>query len=73
MNIICGSCGRWNTAPIHCHNAIITLLCIKKYTNALDKINRDIIQKIVIILEKSSTDSVWQSACTSQRWDELTK
>jgi hypothetical protein len=67
MSIICGSCGRWNTDPIHCHQAIITILCIKKYTNALDVLNKDVINHIIQFMLKDAKDAEWQAACQNQR------
>jgi hypothetical protein len=67
MSIFCGSCGRWKTDPIHCHQAIITILCIKKYTNTLDALNKDVINHIIKFMLKDAKDSGWQAACQNQR------
>jgi len=67
MSIVCGSCGRWHTDPIHCYQAIITLLCIKKYTNALDALSKDILNRIIRIMLEDAGDAAWQAACPSQR------
>jgi hypothetical protein len=70
-NFICASCGRWSTNKQHCYDAVITFLCIKRYTNILSNIDNNIVKMIVGHLLKTADDPYWQKACMTAKWMNL--
>lgn len=68
---ICSSCGRWSTNKQHCYDAIITLLCIKRYTNVFDNLDNNVVKIIANLLLQNADDPQWQHACATAKWMNL--
>lgn len=68
MSTICSDCGRWSTSKRHCYDAIITFLCIKKFTKVFDNIDHNVMQIIAKKLYKDAGEPYWQNACMTIKW-----